>query len=132
MSEFEEKLNQLYEQGIFESAPEKRIKELDLIKSNLPKMNKDVKLNKALKLFKALGNKNRLLILWLLLKGVRCACEIEQILNLSQSTVSHHINTLVDVGLLDAVKKGKWNLVEVQESTLTDDLLNDLIKSLLT
>ena len=63
------------------------------------------------------------------MKGVRCACEIEYLLNLSQSTVSHHINTLVDVGALDAIKSGKWNLVELEETSLTLEFFVSLINS---
>ena len=132
MSELEERLNQLYAQGVVEITAKQRVKELDILRKELPKMKKDEQLIKSLKLFKALGNKNRLLILWLILKGVRCACEIEDLLNLSQSTVSHHINTLVDVGVIGAIKKGKWQLVEVQETNLSEDSLVKLIKDLFT
>ena len=128
MSEIKHKLNQLYEQGIVKETVDQRIKELDEIKKRIPHMRKDENLTKLLKLFKALGNKNRLLILQLIMNGVRCACEIEHLLNLSQSTVSHHINTLVDVGAIDAIKSGKWNLVELDEKDFSKEFFLSLIE----
>ena len=91
-------------------------------------MKKDEHLIKLLKLFKALANKNRLLILQLIMKGVRCACEIEHLLNLSQSTVSHHINALVDIGAIEAIKSGKWNLVELDEKEFSKEFFLSLIE----
>ncbi len=129
MSGLKQKLNQLYEQGIFQETADQRIEEINLIGEEVKSLKKDKQLDKLLKLFKALGNRNRLLILSLIMKGVRCACEIEHLLNLSQSTVSHHINTLVDVGVLDAVKSGKWNLVELEEESLSSEFFVSLINS---
>ena len=126
--ELEQKLSQLYEQGIVPEIADDRISELDRIEKLIPKMKKDDKINNMLKLFKALANKNRLLILWLLMNGVRCACEIEHLLDLSQSTVSHHISTLVEVGAIDAVKSGKWNLVELSEESFSEEFFLSLIR----
>ena len=128
MSEIKQKLNQLYEQGIIKETANQRFKELDEIKKTVPIMRKDENLTKLLKLFKALGNKNRLLILQLIMNGVRCACEIEHLLNLSQSTVSHHISTLVDVGAIEAIKSGKWNLVELDEKEMSKEFFLSLIE----
>lgn len=131
MSELKQKLNQLYEQGIFQETADQRMEELKVIEKEIKTLRKDKQLDKILRLFKALSNKNRLLILTLIMKGVRCACEIEYLLNLSQSTVSHHINTLVAVGALDAIKSGKWNLVELEETSLTLEFFISLIDSTL-
>lgn len=130
-NELEQKLSQLYEQGVVNELAKERISDLEEIEKLLPSMKKDEQINKLLKLFKALANKNRLLILWLLMNGVRCACEIEHLLNLSQSTVSHHINSLVEVGAIDAVKSGKWNLVELDEESFTKEFFLSLLSSII-
>jgi ArsR family transcriptional regulator len=132
MSDLRNKLNQLYEQGIFQETADQRMEEINAMEKEINSLKKDKQLDKLLKLFKALGNRNRLLILSLIMKGIRCACEIEHLLNLSQSTVSHHINILVDVGALDAIKSGKWNLVELEETSPTLDFFNSLINSALS
>ncbi|MCG3221828.1 MAG: winged helix-turn-helix transcriptional regulator [Candidatus Heimdallarchaeota archaeon] len=129
MSELKQKLNQLHKQGIFQETADQRIEEIKVIEKEIITLKKDKQLDKLMKLFKALGNKNRLLILALIMKGVRCACEIEHLLNLSQSTVSHHISTLVDVGALDAIKSGKWNLVKLDETSFSKEFFISLINS---
>ncbi|MCE7741571.1 MAG: winged helix-turn-helix transcriptional regulator [Candidatus Heimdallarchaeota archaeon] len=129
--ELEQKLSQLHDQGVVKEIAEKRIIDLEIIEQSIPDMRKDESINKMLKLFKALANKNRLMILWLLMKGVRCACEIEHLLKLSQSTVSHHINSLVEVGAIDAVKSGKWNLVELNEKAFTKEFFLSLLDTVI-
>ena len=128
--ELKQKLDSLYEQGVFIEDSKTRLKDLEKLESSLPNVQKDPKVINLLHLFKALGNEKRLLILWLIMNGVRCACEIEHILNLSQSTVSHHINTLVEVGVIKAIKSGKWNLVKTSETKLTKDLFIKLIENI--
>ena len=60
------------------------------------------------KLFKALGDENRIQILRMLRGGEKCACELLEELNISQSTLSHHMKILCDVGIVLAHKEGKW------------------------
>lgn len=60
------------------------------------------------RIFKAMGDENRLTILSLLKTGERCACRIQEALNISQPTLSHHMHILLDAGLVSARKEGKW------------------------
>ena len=53
-------------------------------------------------LFKALSDETRLRIYSLLTKAELCVCEIEDILNLSQSLVSNHLAVLRRAGLVKA------------------------------
>lgn len=59
-------------------------------------------------ILKALADRNRLRILNLLLKCELCVCDIEEILELSQSNVSRHLNKLSQSGLLDSRKEAQW------------------------
>lgn len=52
------------------------------------------------RIFKALADINRLKIVKLLKEGELCACEITVALSNSQSTVSHHLSVLKNVGLI--------------------------------
>lgn len=128
IEELKEKLTILRDQNIIDIKVDERLLLLEKLERMLEKKKKDSKLNNYLKLFKALGNKNRLLILWLIMKGIRCACEIEHILNLSQSTVSHHINELIEVGAIKIIKSGKWSLVSSESSVLSEDFFIELVK----
>ncbi len=60
------------------------------------------------KRFKALADENRLQILELLQQGEKCACVLLDELHIAQSTLSHHMKILVDAGLVDYRKEGKW------------------------
>ncbi|MEX0666022.1 MAG: metalloregulator ArsR/SmtB family transcription factor [Acidimicrobiia bacterium] len=61
--------------------------------------------------FKVLADPARLRLLSLVANapaGEVCACELVPTLGRSQPTVSHHLSTLVDAGLLGREKRGKW------------------------
>ena len=126
-SELEERLLVLKEQGIMNENVDQRISELDKLEKLIPVKSNEKKFQSFLKLFKALGNQNRLLIIWLIMNGVRCACEIEHILGLSQSTVSHHMNELIEVGAIDVIKSGKWSLVSSESTELSAEFFISLL-----
>ncbi|WP_094602974.1 Transcriptional activator HlyU [Sporomusa silvacetica DSM 10669] len=63
---------------------------------------------KFIDVLKALGDYNRLAIMCYLQNGMRCVCEIEQILSVSQSATSKHLNKLRMAGLIEAQKKAQW------------------------
>lgn len=62
----------------------------------------------AARVFKAMGDENRITILMLLHAGERCASQLQQTLDISQPTLSHHMHILLDAGLICARKDGKW------------------------
>lgn len=59
-------------------------------------------------IFKALGDRNRLRIINMLLLKPLCVCEITYVLKLSQSTVSEHLKVLNNAGLIKNRKDGLW------------------------
>lgn len=72
------------------------------------------------KIFKAFCDENRLRILEFLKSGEKCACELLEDLNISQSTLSHHMKILVESGVVDARKEGKWTYYSVSSSGIED------------
>jgi ArsR family transcriptional regulator len=40
--------------------------------------------------------------------GEACVCELVEPLGRSQPTVSHHLKVLVDAGLIEGEKRGRW------------------------
>ncbi|RLB04300.1 MAG: ArsR family transcriptional regulator [Deltaproteobacteria bacterium] len=59
-------------------------------------------------IFKALSDETRLRILKLLEEGEVCVCELMQVLEMPQSTISRHMNILKRAGLVRGRRKGKW------------------------
>lgn len=37
-----------------------------------------------------------------------CACDLTEVLDISQPTISHHLKKLVDAGLLTREQRGRW------------------------
>lgn len=58
--------------------------------------------------FKALSDSNRIWILNILKEGEFCACKLLEMLNVGQSTLSHHMKILVDAKIVNTRKEGKW------------------------
>ena len=49
-----------------------------------------------------------------------CACDIEERLHLSQSTISHHMATLCKSGLVSRQKHGQWMWYQRNEAALRE------------
>jgi ArsR family transcriptional regulator len=62
------------------------------------------------RLFRAIGEPARVRILNVLATSGEpvCVCNLVEPLGLTQPTVSHHLKTLTDSGLLDREQRGKW------------------------
>ncbi|KDE96941.1 metalloregulator ArsR/SmtB family transcription factor (plasmid) [Mycolicibacterium crocinum] len=63
------------------------------------------------RMFKALGDPVRLRMLSLIAShegGQCCVCEIAPYFELSQPTISHHLKTLREAGLLECERRGTW------------------------
>ncbi len=59
-------------------------------------------------IFKAFCDENRIQILQLLSAGEKCACKLLEEMNITQPTLSHHMKTLLDSGIVNGRKEGKW------------------------
>ena len=60
------------------------------------------------RILKAAADVTRLRILRMLEGGPLCVCQIVEVLELSQSTVSKHLLLLKHAGLIEDEKRGKW------------------------
>jgi ArsR family transcriptional regulator len=88
--------------------------------------------------FRALASKPRREILRLLATGegakdarccssdAVCACVFAEKLDLSAPTVSHHMKSLVDAGLVSAEKRGQWVYYRLRTDTV-DAIASELM-----
>ena len=60
------------------------------------------------KVFKALCDPKRLAILEQLRSGEKCACVLQEPLDLTQSGLSYHMKILCDSGIVISRQEGKW------------------------
>jgi ArsR family transcriptional regulator, arsenate/arsenite/antimonite-responsive transcriptional repressor len=70
----------------------------------------DAEAEATARLFRALADPARVRIVNMLATSDEavCACEVIPALGLAQPTVSHHLKTLVEAGLVDREQRGKW------------------------
>ena len=62
-----------------------------------------------LSITKALSDESRVRALMTVKNGELCLCQIIEVLDLSPSTVSKHMNLLQQAGLVERRKEGKWH-----------------------
>ena len=58
--------------------------------------------------FKAFCDESRLRIIEQLQQSEKCACDLLEQITISQSTLSHHMKILVESGVVESRKSGKW------------------------
>jgi ArsR family transcriptional regulator len=80
-------------------------------------------------LFKALSDESRLRILNLLVNaGELCVCDMQRILNFSQTKVSRHLTYLKNAGLVKDERKGMWMIYSISnaDDETTKRLMHEL------
>lgn len=72
--------------------------------------------------FKALGDPHRVAILHLLAAAGQpvCVVDVERHIDLAQSTISHHLKTLVDAGVIARERRGKWSYYSIINQRLDE------------
>ena len=80
------------------------------------------------RVFKAFCDENRLQILEMLRSGEKCACMLLDELQISQSTLSHHMKILCDSGIVTSREEGKWTHYQIsrQGSEKAIELLKEI------
>lgn len=71
-----------------------------------------------IQILKALGDETRIRIINILRSGALCVCEIEAILEITQSNSSRHLNKLMNAKLVTYYKEAKFVYYKLDEDTL--------------
>ena len=82
-------------------------------------------------IFKALSDENRLNILRKIAETEICACQLTELFNLSQPTISHHLKVLITAGLINVDRRGKWCYYTVnwEKIRVVKQLFNEILNS---
>lgn len=83
--------------------------------------------NSALSFFRALGEVTRWRILRLVMDRALCVCELADILEMPQSSVSSHVQIIRKAGLLESERCGKWTYFRIHSHHFS--LLNQIMKN---
>ena len=68
------------------------------------------------KVCKALSDESRVKIVLMLSTGATNACDFMDALHVSQPTLSHHLKILLDAGIVQCKKEGKWRIYSLSVS----------------
>ena len=79
----------------------------DIVHSVITDMPDDEELSDLADLFKVFGDTTRIRILYTLSKSELCVCDLAEILNMTQSAVSHQLKVLKQVKLVRNRREGK-------------------------
>ena len=74
--------------------------------------------------FKALGDDTRLKIVGYLLENETCTCDFISMTKKDQTTISRHLRTLVDAGILDFDKTGRNKVYRIKDEETKQMLLS--------
>ena len=72
-------------------------------------------------IYKALSDENRLRIISVLMQRELCVCEIEAVLNMSQSNVSRHLNKLKAAQIVTSKKESQWAFYKLSDKFIEEN-----------
>ncbi|AAK76848.1 winged helix-turn-helix transcriptional regulator [Clostridium acetobutylicum] len=82
-----------------------------------------------IQVIKALSDETRMRILNLLEKGEMCVCEMEEILDISQSNASRHLTKLTNAEIINYNKVSKYVYYKINEDVIeTFPFIEEIIK----
>ncbi len=77
-------------------------------------------------LFKAFGDTTRIRILYVLFESEMCVCDIAELLNMTQSAISHQLRILKTSRLIKAERAGKLSIYSLADAHVASILSQGL------
>lgn len=91
----------------------------EVIRSVYEQMPDEEVLYDLAELFKVFGDSTRIKILYVLFQSEMCVCDIAQLLNMSQSAISHQLRVLKQTKLVKYRREGKTVFYSLADSHVT-------------
>lgn len=88
----------------------------DIIDTVNKKMPDEGTLYNLAELFKTFGDSTRIKILYVLFESEMCVCDIAQLLNMTQSAISHQLRSLKQAKLVNSRREGKTVFYSLSDS----------------
>ncbi len=86
-----------------------------------------VEVTRASQLLKLLGDKTRLTIVSILKQRECCVCELLEVFDMSQPSISQHLRKLKDLGLVQEERRGQWIYYSLNQASDLYALLEDIL-----
>ena len=87
-------------------------------------------MNQLTNITHALSDPNRVRLLVACLDGERCVCQLVELIDLSNASISKHLATLKNAGLLESRKDGRWVHYKVPQAPIA--IVNDALSFIRT
>ena len=95
----------------------------DIVQAVRERMPDEDDLCDLAEIFKVFGDSTRIRILYVLLESEMCVCDIAQLLNMTQSAISHQLRILKNSKLVKSRREGKsvfYSLADEHVRTIMD------------
>ncbi|MFB6469052.1 ArsR/SmtB family transcription factor [Cytobacillus sp. Hz8] len=86
-----------------------------------------VDIERVSKVLKLLGDKTRLTIIGILKQRECCVCELFEVFDMSQPSISQHLRKLKDAGLVKEERRGQWIYYSLHTQSDTYGLMEDIL-----
>mgnify|MGYP001770546829 FL=1 len=87
-----------------------------------------VEIEKAAHVLKLLGDKTRLTIMAILKQRECCVCELLEVFDMSQPSISQHLRKLKDAGLVKEDRRGQWIYYSLNPRNEFYGLIQDILQ----
>lgn len=91
----------------------------DVVEKAIKRKPKASEIDNLSKLFKTIGDKTRVQILWLLDNNEMCVCDIANVLNMTKSAISHQLSILKNEKIVKSTKIGKEVFYKLDDEHIT-------------
>ncbi len=98
---------------------DEKIVHSDLVDGVIGDMPEDEELYDLAELFKVFGDTTRIKILYTLFKSEMCVCDIAEILNMTQSAISHQLRVLKQAKLVKNKREGKQIIYSLDDTHIS-------------
>ncbi|WP_112180242.1 MULTISPECIES: metalloregulator ArsR/SmtB family transcription factor [Paraliobacillus] len=89
-----------------------------------------IEMDKAAMILKLLGDKTRLTMVKLLDTDDCCVCELVEIFEMSQPSISQHLRKLRDVGIVKEKRQGQWIFYSINKENDYYGFIEQIINQL--
>jgi len=81
--------------------------DLEFLEDIKEDLDNELNIDSLAKIFKVLGDPSRLKIIYVLSKTELCVCDIATLLDMTQSSISHHLRVLRNLNLVKFRREGR-------------------------
>ncbi|RDU35215.1 ArsR family transcriptional regulator [Neobacillus piezotolerans] len=91
-------------------------------------LNTKIEIEQTSLVLKLLGDKTRLTIMALLNIRDLCVCELLEVFDMSQPSISQHLRKLKDAGLVKEERKGQWIYYSLNKNSNAYPLMESVLE----